>query len=271
MRQIILGACNDSLLFPCAMKSMDSALENIPMEKSGAFGMAVVMEKELILRKRPINTAFAVSPLLTDLHTNLLVATHEHENHSNFRAEHALPDRYRGWIFTLSGPVPDLLLSPDGPMSETIPSFLKPISQRKTHGSSLFAWALARFYEAGFLERIPDRREQAMEIIAQGLKRLRELTGLLALPFTFAIANREFISGFIGERGLLSHGFSGLRQCDRCQDPFAKRRNKPHPHLQSHILTTPMEGMGKQWNRLDPNQCFLLKADGQFSTINANQ
>jgi hypothetical protein len=32
-----------------------------------------------------------------------------------------------------------------------------------------------------------------------------------------------------------------------------------------------MEGMGKQWNRLDPNQCFLLKADGQFSTINANQ
>lgn len=269
MRQIILGACNDSLLFPCAMKHLERTLQDIPLETDGSFGMAVVMEKELILGKRPVDSSFAVTPVLSDLHTNLFVATHEHENDVNFRASQTLPDRYRGWIFTISGQIPAPLRGPNGPIRETLPSFLRPISTRKTHGSSLFAWALARFYEAGFLENLPDRRNQCMEIIGAGLSKLREKTGLLALPFSFAIANREFVSGFVGENGLLSQGFSGLRQCERCQDPFAKRRNKPHQHLRAHMLTTPMEGMADDWDRLSPDLCFVLQANGTLQTAPA--
>jgi hypothetical protein len=269
MRQIILGACNDSLLFPCAMKHLNERLSDVPLETSGSFGMAVVMEKELILGKRPIDSSFSVTPLLSDLHTNLFVATHEHENDINFRASQTLPARYRGWIFTVSGQIPAPLRDPKGPIRETLPNFLRTVSTRKTHGASLFAWALARFYEAGFLERLPDRRSQCMEIIGAGLNKLREATGLLALPFSFAIANREFVSGFVGESGMLSHGFSGMRQCERCQDPFAKRRNKPHEHLRAHLLTTPMEGMSDAWTPLSPDLCYVLQANAKLDTAPA--
>ena len=107
------------------------------------------------------------------------------------------------------------------------------------------------------------------EDIGAGLNKLSEATGLLALPFSFAIANREFVSGFVGESGMLSHGFSGMRQCERCQDPFAKRRNKPHEHLRAHLLTTPMEGMSDAWTPLSPDLCYVLQANAKLDTAPA--
>ena len=269
MRQIILGACNDSLLFPCAMNHLEEQINEIPFASGGSFGMAVVMEKELILGKRPIEENFSMSPTLSDLHTNLFMAAHEHSNDINFRASQTLPDRYRGWIFSITGTIPEPLQDPEGPIRETLPTFLRSISKRKTYGAPLFAWALSRFYEAGFLEKLPDRRTQCMEIIAAGLHKLRETTGLLALPFTFALANREFVSGFVGESSLLSKGFSGMRQCERCQDPFSKRRNRPHEHLRAHLLATRVEGMSEHWKALSPGLCYALQSDGSLNTLPA--
>ncbi|MBR58869.1 MAG: hypothetical protein CMH54_12730 [Myxococcales bacterium] len=263
----MIGSCNDSLLFPWAIQDMAADIEHLPLDLDGYFGLAIVMEREIVLSKRPVSPGFRLVPVLSDMHTNLFMVGHESGNTVGFSGARTLPARYRGWIFGLSGDVPDELENPDSKLLETVPDFLKPLSQSNFNGSSIFAWALSTLYRNGLLDIKASLKNRCLHALSNGMTQLRERTGMQALPFTFAISNREYALGFAGESGLHQLTQTGLV---RRRDDLSNQAREDHQeHIRSILLASTPEALPAPWTSLGANQCFVISAEATLDTIPA--
>ena len=67
MNRLLIGACNDSLLLPCAVHASASPFSAIQLYQSGSLGTAVVMEHEIVLSNGPAASSTKIEDLLADL------------------------------------------------------------------------------------------------------------------------------------------------------------------------------------------------------------
>lgn len=266
MRRMMIGSSNDSLLFPCCAEALREEIDAVRFPTEGASGLAVVMEHEMLLRKRPSTGDFRPSPIFSDLHTNLFCVMHEEGDAGTFQAPKALPARYRGWVFGTTGPIPDAMRQPDGALGEGLPGFLRKSFRYAPYGATLFAWALGVLYKAGMLDATPDLHSRALRALADGMRSLKAKTGLGALPFDFALVSRHFALGFIGEVGMQRVQLDAIEHCERCARQRGGRRTVPHGHVRTTVLASVPDELPRPWERMAPGQVFLLGADGVLET-----
>ncbi len=267
MHRLMIGSCNDSLLFPWAIQDLADDIEQVPLDLDGYFGLAIVMEREIVLSKRPVSSGFRLIPVLSDMHTNLFMVGHESGNTAAFNGSRTLPTRYRDWIFGLSGDVPDELCNPESKLVQDVPDFLKPLSQSNFHGANIFAWALSTLYRNGLLDIKSNLKNRCLHALSNGIAQLRDRSGIQALPFTFAISNREYALGFAGESGLNQLTQSGLVRTR--EEPGSQIREDHHEHIRSIILASTPEILPAPWTPLGANQCFVINSKATLDTIPA--
>jgi hypothetical protein len=266
MRRMMLGACNDSLLFPCCVKALAGDLAPIQPGSNGAFGLAVVNEREILMRKRPVAADFDPTGILGDLHTNLFVTLHEGPLAGEFVAALSQPVRYRNWVFCLTGELPDALADPKGAVLEDLPSFLRSVAAGRAYASIIFAWALGVAYRSGLLSGGPEMSVRATGALSEAIEELKTRTGLGALPFSFTLVNGSYALGYVGEAGMQSLKLEAIERCQRCADPLSPRRCTPHEHIHMQLLASVPEELPPPWSRMEPGQCFLLRPDGSLET-----
>ena len=269
MRRMMLGASNDSLLFPCCVGALAEDLSPIRATDGGAFGLAVVNEKEILMRKRPVATGFDAEGILVDLHTNLFLTLHEAPLMGEFVAASSQPVRYRNWVFGLTGDLPDALADPDGPVVEELPSFLRPLAGSRGYASTVFAWALGVLYGSGLLNAGPEMSVRATGALGQAITSLKESTGIGALPFSFALVSGSYALGYVGEAGMQTLALEGIERCSRCADPLTPKRSVPHEHIRMQLLASVPEELAPPWTRMEPGQCFLLRPNASLETAAA--
>ncbi len=266
MRRMMLGASNDSLLFPCCVEALAGDLSPIGATSGGAFGLAVVNEHEILMRKRPVPKDFDPAGILIDLHTNLFVTLHEAPLEGEFVAAASQPVRYRNWVFGLTGDLPDALADPAGPVVEELPGFLKPVASGRAYASTIFAWALGVLYGSGLLNAGPEMSVRATGALGRAITEIKERTGLGALPFSFALVSGSYALGYVGEAGMQSLELECIERCARCADPLAPKRSVPHEHIRMQLLASVPEELPPPWSRMEPGQCFLLRPDASLET-----
>ena len=65
MHRLMIGSCNDSLLFPWAIQDLADDIEQVPLDLDGYFGLAIVMEREIVfLKNEKMKNLLTFMPIL---------------------------------------------------------------------------------------------------------------------------------------------------------------------------------------------------------------
>jgi len=234
--------------------------------EEGALGLAVAVDQQILLRKQPV-PAFSPADALEDLHTNLFMMAFQPCSAGSFTSDSAQPFRYREWVFSTAGPVPSQLVSSDGPLFDSLPSFLDANHESERSGSVLFSYFMGGFYEEGLLDAKGEQSKLVLQALSKGMLRFREKTGMQAIPFSFTLMRRDFAVGFIGETGVQRLDLRG-NDPDSSEEasPGVRRVGGLKPYVKKLVLASTEKELPAPWTRLEPMQVFLLGKDASWTS-----
>ena len=266
MQSTVVGACNDALLFPRCVEALRGDMEHLSTHEAGALGLAVVVDRQMLLRKRPV-AKFQPADLLEDLHSNLFMMAFQPAPVGAFNADLAEPLRYRDWVFSMSGPMPEGLADLGSPIRKSLPSFVEGALIDDDVRSLLFSYFIGGLYEEGLLEAKPEQNRAALIAIAKGMSRFRDLTGMQAVPFSFTMMCRDFAVGFVGEIGVQKLALKGIEApSDGSVAGLGRRADGLEAYVKKVVLASTTKELPAPWTRLEPSQVFLLGKDGSWAS-----